>query len=85
MPCTLYISSKIADLTWTPYARNYFMYWAGFDPGRENGFHSWTMDYTGRVIPGGDGPTWGCIATSPEGAAEIYAFVEIGTRVEIHR
>lgn len=84
MPGSYEISSKIAELTYTPYARNYFMYWAGFDPGRENGFHSWVMDRRGRVVPNGDGPTWGCVATSPKDAAKIYGFVEIGTRVEVH-
>ncbi len=84
MPGSYRIQSKIAELTYTPYADNYFMYWAGFDPGRENGFHSWVMDAKGRVVPNGDGPTWGCVATAPEDAAEIYGFVEIGTRVEIH-
>ena len=64
MPGSYEIGSKVAELTWTPYAKNYFMYWAGFDAGRENGFHSWTMDYKGRVVPGGDGPTWGCVATA---------------------
>jgi hypothetical protein len=83
-PGTYRIFSKVAELTYTPYARNYIMYWAGIDPGREIGFHSWTMDRFGNVIPGGDGPTWGCVATAPEEAAEIYAFVELGTRVEIH-
>lgn len=84
MPGTYQIQSKIAELTWTPYAQNYFMYWAGFDPGRENGFHSWVMDDKGRVVPNGDGPTWGCVATAPDDAAEIYGFVDIGTRVEVH-
>jgi hypothetical protein len=84
MPGSYQISSKIADLTYTPYAKNYFMYWAGFDPGRENGFHSWVMDSKGHVVPGGDGPTWGCVATAPDEAAKIYSFVDIGTRVEIH-
>jgi lipoprotein-anchoring transpeptidase ErfK/SrfK len=42
------------------------------------------MDHKGRVVPNGDGPTWGCVATAPEDAARIYAFVEIGTRVEVH-
>jgi len=84
MPGSFEIEHKIAELTWTPYAQNYFMYWASFDPARENGFHSWVMDHRGRVVPNGDGPTWGCVATAPEDAAAIYNFVEIGTRVEIH-
>jgi lipoprotein-anchoring transpeptidase ErfK/SrfK len=78
------IYSKHANLAYTPYAKAYIMYWAGFDPARDNGFHGWTMDHRGNVIPGGDGATWGCVATKPSDAAEIYAFVEIGTRIEIH-
>ena len=78
------IYSKTASLTYTPYAKAYIMYWAGFDPSRDNGFHGWTMDHLGNVIPGGTGSTWGCVATAPEDAAQIYSFVELGTRVEIH-
>ncbi|MBA2521257.1 MAG: L,D-transpeptidase family protein [Chloroflexia bacterium] len=77
------IQHKIAELTWTPYARNYFMYWAAFDQANELGFHSWVMDEAGRLVPGGDGPTWGCIATHPDDAAQIYSFVDVGTRIEI--
>ena len=80
---TYAIQNKIAELTWTPYAQNYFMHWAAFDQANELGFHSWVMDASGRLVPGGDGPTWGCIATKPEDAAQLFAFVEIGTRVEI--
>jgi hypothetical protein len=81
---TYRIYSKYRDLSYTPYANAYIKYWAGFDPSRENGFHGWTMDANGRVIPGGSGPTAGCVATRPEDAAVIYDFVEIGTRVEVH-
>ena len=84
VPGSYTIQSKTADLTYTPYAKNYITYWAGFDPSRENGFHSWVMDAKGRVVPNGDGPTWGCVATAPRDAAQIYDFVEIGTRVEVH-
>ena len=77
------IQHKIAELTWTPYARNYFKHWAAFDQANELGFHSWVMDASGRLVPGGDGPTWGCISTHPDDAARIFAFVDVGTRVEI--
>jgi hypothetical protein len=82
---TYRVHSKVAELSYTPYAGAYIMYWAGFDPARDNGFHSWTMDARGNVIKGGSGPTGGCVATRPEEAAIIYDFVEIGTRVEVHR
>ncbi|MER3436919.1 MAG: hypothetical protein C4346_04540 [Chloroflexota bacterium] len=81
---TYYVYEKIAGLTYTPYANAYIMYWAGFDPSRFNGFHSWTMDAYGNVIDGGWGPTAGCVATEPSAAAIIFDFVEIGTRVVIH-
>ena len=84
MPGTYAIENKVAELTWTPYADAYFMYWAGFDLPRENGFHSYTMDHRGRVEAEGDAPTWGCVATPPDDAAAIFNFVEVGTRVEIH-
>ena len=42
------------------------------------------MDARGWVLPGGAGPTYGCIATAPADAAGIFNFVQIGTCVEIH-
>ena len=81
---TYYIWDKDVGLNWSPYAEAYIAYWAGFDPVRDNGFHSWTMDANGRVEPGGNGPTLGCVATTPEDAAKIWSFVDYGTRVEIH-
>ena len=81
---TYRIQNKIRELTWTPYAQNYFTHWAAYDQANELGFHSWVMDASGRLVEGGDGPTWGCIATHPDDAAQIFDFVEVGTRVEIH-
>jgi hypothetical protein len=81
---TYYIYEKIEGLQYTTYAKAYFMYWAGFDPYRFNGFHSWTMNGAGYVQDGGWGPTKGCVSTAPADALAIYNFVGIGTRVEIH-
>ncbi len=81
---TYYIYEKVAGLQYTPYAHAYFMYWAGFDTYRYNGFHSWTMDRYGYVLNGGWGPTAGCVATAPADAIVIYNFVSVGTRVYIH-
>lgn len=81
---THWVYQKIAELTYTEFARAYFMYWAGFDPDRYNGFHSWTMDAYGNVVDGGWGTTAGCVATAPAEALTIYNFVDIGTRVEVH-
>lgn len=81
---TWYVTGMNASLTYTSWANAYIMYWVGFDDSRANGFHSWTMDASGNVIPGGDGPTGGCIATAPWAAAEIYNFAWPGMRVEVH-
>jgi hypothetical protein len=79
-----WIYEKVEGLQFTPYANAYFMYWAGFDPNRFNGFHSWTMDANGYVLDGGWGNTGGCISTKPSDAKVIYNFVQLGTRTEIH-
>jgi hypothetical protein len=81
---THYIYHLNPDLSYTPYAQAYIMYWAGFDPQRNNGFHSWTMDSNGWLLAGGDGPTAGCVSTAPEIAAIIYNFCWMGMRVEVH-
>jgi hypothetical protein len=81
---TYWIYEKVEGLQYTPYAKAYFMYWGGFDPYRYNGFHSWTMDANGYLLPGGNGNTAGCIATQPADAKVIYNFLRIGTRTEIH-
>lgn len=83
-PGTYWIYEKVEGLQYTTYANAYFMYWGGFDPYRFNGFHSWTMDANGYLIPGGNGNTSGCIATQPADAKVIYNFLRIGTRTVIH-
>jgi uncharacterized protein YraI len=81
---TYYVYNKNPELFYTSYAEAYFRYWVGFDPERENGFHSYTMDADGKVLRNGSAPTGGCVATEPDAAAHIYNFADIGTRVEVH-
>jgi hypothetical protein len=81
---TYWVYQKIEELSYTPFASAYFRYWAGFDPERYNGFHSWTMDADGNLLPDGAGPTAGCVSTAPETAWSIFQFLDIGSRVEIH-
>jgi uncharacterized protein YgiM (DUF1202 family) len=81
---TYYVYNKNPELFYTSYAKAYFKYWVGFDPERENGFHSYTMDSDGNVLADGSGPTGGCVATEPDAAAHIFDFADIGTRVEVH-
>lgn len=81
---TYYVYEKYQDLSWTVWGRAWVTDWVGFDPVRINGFHSYSMDASGQVIPGGAGPTGGCIALAPEAADHLFAFVSIGSRVEVH-
>ena len=76
------VYSKVEGLTYTPYAKAYIMWWVGFDPGRNNGFHGWTMDSAGNVINTGN--TAGCVATAPPDATAIFNYAWLGMRVEVH-
>jgi hypothetical protein len=81
---TYYVYGKHADLSWTEWGQAYIKSWVGFDPSRVNGFHSFSMDESGNVLPNGDGATGGCIALEPSAAAALYDFATYGMRVEIH-
>ena len=39
---TYYVYGMYEPLAYTPYAKAYITDWVGFDPSRDNGFHSWT-------------------------------------------
>ncbi len=82
---TYYVYGKHAPLAWTEWGKAYITWWVAFDPYRDNGFHSYSMDRNGRVLPNGDGATGGCVATEPAAAEVIYNFATIGMRVEVHR
>lgn len=71
-------------LSWTDYGGGFITNWVGFDPNRFNGFHSFLLDENGWLVPGGDGPTGGCVALESGAATHLFAFVSIGTRVEVH-
>lgn len=81
---TYYVYEKYGDLSWTTWGRAWVSDWVGFDPARLNGFHSFSLDSNGRMIPGGDGPTGGCIALAPWAADHVFSFLRIGSRVEVH-
>ncbi len=81
---TYYVYSKYAPVSWTDWGQTYISYWVGFDPGRSNGFHSYSLDANGNVLPNGAGPTGGCIALDMGAAATVFDFASIGTRVEVH-
>ena len=71
-------------LEYTAFANAYITDWVGFDPDRLNGFHSWTRDANGNVLPNGAGLTAGCVGLEPSQARALYDFAYIGMRVEVH-
>jgi len=81
---TYYVNWMNADLQYTPYADNYITQWIGFDAERANGFHSYTKDANGDIVPNGGGKTAGCIALAPGDIDAVFAFAYPGMRVEIH-
>ena len=81
---TYYVYSKHAGLSWTDWGQVYIKYWVGFDPSRYNGFHSYSLDSNGSVLPNGDGATGGCVALPLWSAAIVYDWLSIGSRVEVH-
>jgi len=82
---TYYVYDTYGGLSWTDWGGAWVGDWIGFDPVRLNGFHTYSMDTAGQMIPGGDGPTGGCVALAPAAADQLFAFVDVGTRVEVHR
>jgi hypothetical protein len=81
---THYVYEKYGGLSWTDWGGAWVDDWVGFDPARLNGFHTYLMDIAGQVIPGGDNPTGGCVALAPTAADQLFAFVSVGTRIEVH-
>lgn len=71
-------------LHYTAYADAYITDWVGFDSDRFNGFHSWTRDANGNVLPNGAGLTAGCVGLEPSAARAVYDFSFVGMRVEVH-
>lgn len=81
---TYYVYTKHMPLTYTPYADNYITHWVGFDDYRANGFHSYTKDASGAIVPNGAGFTAGCVALAPGEIEILYEFAFVGMRVEVH-
>ena len=81
---TYFVYEKIGGLNWTDWGGAWVEDWIGFDPDRLNGFHTYSMDENGYVLPDGAAPTGGCVALDPAAADHLFAFVAVGTRVEVH-
>ncbi|HWV23537.1 MAG TPA: L,D-transpeptidase [Thermomicrobiales bacterium] len=81
---TYHVTWMNPDLQYTPYAENYITDWVGFDSERANGFHSYTKDANGDIVPNGGGKTAGCVALAPGDIDTLFAFAYPGMRVEVH-
>ncbi|MDQ3443337.1 MAG: L,D-transpeptidase [Chloroflexota bacterium] len=73
------------EKSYTAWAEAYITEWVGFDPSRFNGFHSYTKDGNGNILPNGGGKTGGCVALPPGESQAVYDFSFVGMRVEVHR
>ncbi|HEV2073691.1 MAG TPA: L,D-transpeptidase family protein [Thermomicrobiales bacterium] len=81
---TYYVNWMDSSLQYTPFADAYITHWIGFDWERSNGFHSYTKDANGDIVPNGAGKTGGCVALAPGDIDAVYNFAFPGMRVEIH-
>lgn len=72
------------SLHFTEFAGNYISHWVGFDPVRFNGFHSYTKNKRGNVLPNGAGLTAGCVALAPGDIDQLFDFAQMNMRVEVH-
>lgn len=82
---TFYVYAMHDPLAYTAWADAYISEWVGFDPSRFNGFHSYSKDANGNILPNGAGKTGGCVALAPGDSQAVYDFAYMGMRVEVHR
>lgn len=82
---TFHVYSMSKELAETPFADDaYLTDWVGFDPDRNNGFHSPIRDAAGVEQAVQNPTTMGCVRLDAGAAEEVFAFSYIGMRVEIH-
>ncbi len=74
---------KTAPRTFDAPYNTYIQWWVGFDPAKDNGFHSFLLDKDGKVVDAATGRiSNGCIRTGA--AEEIFQFAEVGMPVFVH-
>jgi hypothetical protein len=77
------IYNKIEPLVYDEPYNTYISHWVGFDPAKDNGFHSFLKDESGAVVDASTGRVSnGCIRTGD--AEAIYGFAEVGMVVWVH-
>jgi lipoprotein-anchoring transpeptidase ErfK/SrfK len=78
-----YVHVKTPDLTYDAPYDTYISHWVGFDPDKDNGFHSLLKDAGGNVVDASTGRVSnGCIRSGDVEA--IFEFAEIGMPVLVH-
>ncbi len=78
------VYAKEGGLHYTPYGRAWIRHWVAFDPSRDNGFHSYSLESSGAYAHAYNAPTGGCVALALWASEYLYNFVSMGTRVEVH-
>jgi hypothetical protein len=74
---------KTPGLTYDAPYDTYIDWWVGFDPAKDNGFHSFLLDAEGNVVDASTGRVSnGCIRTGQ--AQAIFEFAEVGMPVWVH-
>jgi len=82
---TFHVYSMSKELAETPFAEDgYLTDWVGFDPERNNGFHSPVRDASGVEKAVQNPTTLGCVRLDAAAAEQVFAFAHVGMRVEIH-
>jgi hypothetical protein len=78
-----HVYNKLEALAYDAPYDTYISHWVGFDPAKDNGFHSFLKDESGKVVNASTGKiSNGCIRTGEPEA--IFAFAEIGMPVFVH-
>jgi hypothetical protein len=78
-----HVYNKIAGLQYDAPYDAYISDWVAFDPQKDNGFHSFLLDESGKVVDPSTGRVSnGCIRTASPKA--IYDFAEVGMAVYVH-
>lgn len=81
---TYYVYGFAQGLNYTAWADAWITDWVAFDPERYNGFHSYSKDQYGNILPNGAGKTGGCVALAPGDIDQLFDFAQMNMRVEIH-
>jgi hypothetical protein len=78
-----FVHVKTPELTYDAPYDTYISHWVGFDPDKDNGFHSLLKDAAGNVVDPSTGRiSNGCIRSGD--VETIFNFAEIGMPVLVH-